>query len=65
MSFLCGGKQSIWKDMFWLLVYIIKREKGSCPRCGYNAFKHGFPPNDEEYCTKCHLWESDWEKEIN
>ena len=59
MSILCGGKDNFIVDCYWLLRYLLSRKKETCPRCGYIAFGHGFYPNDREYCTKCHLWESE------
>ena len=59
MSYLCGGKQSIVKDLYWLLRYTIQKDKTKCPRCGYNAFLHGFIPNQDEYCTRCGLWDDE------
>jgi len=49
--------------MYWLVLYFFKRKKNRCPRCGNIAFVHGFKPFEEYYCTKCHLWEPDWEKQ--
>ena len=62
MSSLCGGEESFFKDMYWLIRYAFKKDKSVCPRCGYVAFKHGFSPHDDEYCTECHLWEPDWDE---
>jgi hypothetical protein len=62
MSELCGGKESVWKDMYWLIRHLMRRNRDVCPRCGYVAFRHGFFPNDDTYCTECHLWEPDWEQ---
>ena len=63
MSDLCGGKESVFKDMYWLLRHLLRRNRDICPRCRYSAFRHGHPPFDETYCTKCHLWEPDWKEE--
>ncbi len=60
MSSLCGGDESVFKDLFWLIIYIFKKDKSICPRCDGNAFQHGYFPNDDEYCTHCHLWEPNW-----
>jgi ribosomal protein S27AE len=62
MSVLCGGKENVFKDTYWLIRHLLKKNRDSCPRCGYSAFRHGFPPHDDTYCTKCHLWEPDWEE---
>ena len=62
MSSLCGGDENIFKDIFWLVIYVFKKDKSKCPRCGRNAFQHGYPSHDDEYCTHCHLWEPDWDK---
>jgi len=50
------------KEMYYAMKHTFQRDKGICPRCGYNAFEHGFIPDEDYYCTKCHLWEPDWEK---
>ncbi len=62
MSSLCGGSASVLNDLFWWIIYVCKKNKEICPRCGHTAFKHGFVPREEEYCTHCHLWEPDWEE---
>lgn len=60
MSCLSGGKESFLVDMYWTIIFLFKKDKKVCPRCGYNAFMHGFYPHEDYYCTKCHLWEPDW-----
>jgi hypothetical protein len=32
------------------------KNKDLCPRCKKRGFSHGFFPNDEYYCSHCHLW---------
>lgn len=61
MSGLCGGDNGFFKDLFWLIIYLCRRDKTKCPRCGGNAFQHGVPPRDDWYCNHCHLWEPDWD----
>lgn len=55
-------KDNIFVDIFYGIKHLFQKNKGICPRCGYNAFKHGFFPHEQYYCTKCHLWEPDWNK---
>lgn len=62
MSILCGGDQSAFKDLFWLIRHLLSKHPENCPRCGYTAFQHGFIPHERYYCTKCHLWEPDHDK---
>lgn len=50
------------KDMYYLIKHWIQRDKGICPKCGNNAFEHGFFPRNDFYCTKCGLWEPNWEE---
>ncbi|MBS3778325.1 MAG: hypothetical protein KGY50_03415 [Candidatus Thermoplasmatota archaeon] len=60
MSVLCGGKESVFKDSYWLVRHILSKDKGVCPRCGYHSFQHGFIPRERYYCSQCHLWEPSW-----
>ena len=62
MSWLCGGKESIWVDIKYLFKYLLQKDKEKCPRCGHKPFTHGYPPNDDWYCTSCHLFEPDWDE---
>jgi len=56
MSLLSGGKQSVFKDIYWLIRHALSKDKTTCPRCGNKAFQHGFIPNERYYCTECNLW---------
>lgn len=56
MSIICGGNEHWTKDIFWWIVFFIRQKKDICPRCGANAFEHGFHPRERHYCTKCGLW---------
>ena len=66
-------KQKPWigKGIYLVIKYIFQKDKDICPRCGSTAMKHGFHPDDREYCTKCGLWleeyftEEDVKKIIN
>ena len=51
-------------SMWYALKHSFQKDKGVCPKCGYNAFEHGFFPKNEFYCTKCGLWVPKWIKEI-
>lgn len=62
MSILCGGNDNFFKDLYWLFRHLLRENRDNCPRCGYSAFRHGYYPHDDIYCTKCHLWEPDWDK---
>lgn len=57
MSELCGGKQSVFHDIYWLLRHIFSSDKKRCPRCSGESFTHGYGECETNYCTKCHLWE--------
>lgn len=46
----------IWSSMLYAVKHCLQENKGICPRCGNNAFEHGFEPNEQYYCTKCGLW---------
>lgn len=43
--------------MYYALKHTLQKDKGICPKCGGDAFEHGFFPNQKYYCSKCHLWE--------
>jgi len=43
---------------FWYAIkHTFQKDSGICPRCGYNAFEHGFHPDERYFCSKCGLWE--------
>jgi late competence protein required for DNA uptake (superfamily II DNA/RNA helicase) len=46
----------IFSDVYYLIKHIFAKDKCICPKCGYNAFKHGFFPEEKYYCTNCNLW---------
>jgi len=50
------------KDIWYGLKHLKQKDKNICPRCGNIPFSHGYTPFEDYYCTKCHLWEPDWEK---
>lgn len=56
MSQLCGGKESVFKDLYWLLKHLFSKNREVCPRCENKTFRHGFIPHERYYCNKCDLW---------
>lgn len=52
----------IISDMYYAIKHTVSKNKGICPKCGFTAFEHGYFPHEEFYCTKCHLWEPNWEE---
>ena len=60
MSWLCGGKESVWVDIKYLIKYLLQKNKERCPRCGHRPFVHSY--HEDWYCTNCHLWEPDWKE---
>lgn len=52
-------------DMYYAIKHTISKNKRICPRCKFGAFEHGFFPNEEYYCTKCHLWEPGYKEGMN
>ena len=42
---------------YYFIKHLLSKDKCICPRCGYEAFAHGFRPFQDYYCTECHLWE--------
>ena len=40
--------------------HMLQKDKEVCPRCGRRPFMHGYRPDEQYYCTHCHLWEPNW-----
>lgn len=43
-------------DMYYAIKHSLSKDKNICPKCGFNAFEHGYFPNDRYFCPKCELW---------
>jgi len=43
-------------DIYYTIKHTFQKNKGICPKCGYNAFEHGFHPEERYFCSKCGLW---------
>jgi len=55
-------KISYMKQMWCAIKHTLQRDEMICPNCGNKPFLHGHFPNHEYYCTKCGLWEPDWDQ---